>query len=189
MPFVVVLAAGMASRAMTAGFEWTYPLRVVAALVVLWHYRKTYVALDWRVDWTGPAAGVLVAAIWILLDHSGPMANSAPLAWIIARVAGAVITVPLAEELAFRGFLFRRLISADFETVPFVSFSWLALLASSVAFGLLHGERWIAGSIAGILFALAMNRRGRFANAVVAHAIANAAIAVDVLAFNRWGLW
>jgi CAAX prenyl protease-like protein len=101
----------------------------------------------------------------------------------------ATVTVPIAEELAFRGFLLRRFISPEFEAVSFRQFSWFALAASSVLFGLLHGERWIAGLIAGIIFALAVTRRGRFGNAVVAHATANALLAVDVLVFHRWGLW
>ena len=73
----------------------------------------------------------------------------------------AVLTVPLAEESAFRGYLVRRLISWNFESVSFRRLSWFALLVSSAAFGLLHSGYWIAGSIAGILFALAMIRRGQ----------------------------
>ena len=53
--------------------------------------------------------------------------------------------VPIAEELAFRGFLYRWLISRKFETVPFGQFSLIALFASSLLFGMLH-ERWLAAS-------------------------------------------
>ncbi len=198
VPFVGILAAGMASRALTGGFEWLYPLRFVAAIAALWWYRKTYAALDWRLDWTGPAAGIAVFGLWLLLGPTAasPMpgalfeaTSAARISWLILRVAAATVTVPLAEELAFRGFLLRRVLSPEFETVPFREFSWLALLVSSVLFGLLHGQRWIAGTLAGALFALTVTRRGRFGNAVIAHGVANALIAVDVLAFNRWGLW
>jgi CAAX prenyl protease-like protein len=109
--------------------------------------------------------------------------------WIVFRVLAAVVTVPLAEELAFRGYLMRRLLSRDFALVSFQRFSWLALLASSVAFGLLHGGFWIAGGIAGILFGLAVIRRGRILDAVMAHASANALLAVYVLASHKWHLW
>jgi exosortase E/protease (VPEID-CTERM system) len=198
MPFVVILAAGMVSRALTGGFEWLYPLRFFAAAAALWVYRPAYVSLDWHVDWTAPVLGLAVFAFWIALDRSGPVAIPGELAgaslalrsgWIILRILAAVVTVPIAEELAFRGFLLRRLISPDFEAVPFRAFSWLALLASSVIFGLLHGQRRVAGSLAGICFALAMQRRGRFGNAVIAHATANALLAVDVLVFHWWDLW
>ena len=109
--------------------------------------------------------------------------------WLALRVLGASLTVPIAEELAFRGFVYRRLFSADFESVSLSRFSWLALAVSSVLFGMMHGDRWFAGSVAGAMYGLAMIRRGRIADAIVAHGVTNALIAVDVLAFQRWHLW
>jgi CAAX prenyl protease-like protein len=108
--------------------------------------------------------------------------------WIAGRIAGSVITVPIAEELAFRGYLTRRLIAADFESIPPGSFAWPAFLISSVLFGALHG-RWVAGTLAGLLFAVVYYRRGRIGEAVIAHAVANALIAVWVLARDEWSLW
>src|SRR6202035_3776642 len=42
MPLLAILAAGMISHALSAGFEFLYPLRWIAALAVLWYYRKDY---------------------------------------------------------------------------------------------------------------------------------------------------
>jgi CAAX prenyl protease-like protein len=109
--------------------------------------------------------------------------------WLTLRVLAAVLTVPIAEELAFRGFLMRRLVSEHFESVSFRKFSWFALLVSSVVFGILHGGYWIAGVVAGILFGLAMIRRGRIGDAVIAHATANALLAAYVLTYHKWHLW
>jgi CAAX prenyl protease-like protein len=83
----------------------------------------------------------------------------------------------------------RRLISSDFDSVSFQHFSWFALLASSIAFGVLHGGYWVAGTIAGILFGLAVIRRGRIGDAVIAHVTANALLAAYVLAYHQWHLW
>jgi exosortase E/protease (VPEID-CTERM system) len=198
MPFVAIMAAGMAARAMTGSFEWLYGLRIVAVAITLWIYRATYKSIDWRFDWTAPAAGLLIFALWLALDRSGPgpmppelaaASSTARISWILLRVIGATVTVPIAEELAFRGFLLRRFISPEFEAVSFRAFSWFALLASSVLFGLLHGQRWLAGTIAGLVFALVVTRRGRLGNAIIAHATANALIAAAVLMFHRWNLW
>ncbi|MGA2711481.1 MAG: exosortase E/protease, VPEID-CTERM system [Bryobacteraceae bacterium] len=198
VPFVAILAAGMASRALSAEFEWLYSLRFFAAAIALWAFRRTYQGLDWSLDWTAPSAGVLVFVIWIGLDHSvrgsmPPQLAIAPAAvtfgWLTLRVLAAVVTVPIAEELAFRGFLLRRFISSDFDAVSLRRFSWLALLASSLIFGLLHGKQWISGSLAGAIYALTVIRRGRLGNAVVAHATTNALLAIDVLVFHHWELW
>jgi CAAX prenyl protease-like protein len=98
------------------------------------------------------------------------------------------VTVPLAEELAFRGYLTRRLIAPDFECVPLGRFTWASFLVSSALFGALHG-RWLAGTLAGMLYALALYRRRNLADPVLAHALTNALLAVHVLATGAWSLW
>ena len=81
-----------------------------------------------------------------------------------------MIVVPLAEELAFRGYLTRRLIADDFQAVPEGRFTGPSFLVSSLLFGLLH-QRWLAGTIAGMAYALVYYRRGKLIDAIAAHAI------------------
>ena len=97
--------------------------------------------------------------------------------------------MPITEELAFRGFLIRRLISRDFESISLRTFTYFSLLLSSVAFGLLHGNRWFAGTVAGTLYSIALLRRGRIGDAAVAHATTNALLAMWVLFRGAWYLW
>jgi exosortase E/protease (VPEID-CTERM system) len=201
-PFLAILAAAMISRAASGGFEWLYPLRFVAAAGVLWFFRSEYLKLDWRFGWFSVLAGFAVFGIWLGLDlvtgaHApsaivaGLASLSSPgrIAWLVFRTAAAVVTVPIAEELAFRGFLIRRLSSADFESLSPRHYTYIALLVSSVAFGLLHGQRWLAGTIAGLIYAAAFLRRGRIGDAVVAHATTNALLAALVLMGGKWDLW
>jgi CAAX prenyl protease-like protein len=208
LPFLAILAAGLVSVAVSDGFEWLYGLRLLAAAAVFYAYRREYRQMDWRFGWLGPVAGVVVFALWIGLDRwlgNRAPAGDVPLtsvseglarlssgqraAWIAARVAAAVVTVPAAEELAFRGYLARRLMSVDVETVPFASLSLIAVLGSSLAFGALHGRMWLAGMLAGVVFALVAKLRGRLGEAVAAHATANLLIAVWVFARGDYSLW
>jgi CAAX prenyl protease-like protein len=202
LPFLSILAAGMIAAAASAGFEWLYPLRFVAAGGVLWICRREYAKLNWSFSWFGPAIGVLVFAMWIAVDtfvngrssDAIPQALSASTApartiWIVFRVLAAITTVPIAEELVFRGYFIRRLISTNFESLPLNTFTWLGLGISSLAFGLLHGNLWFAGIMAGLLYGWAMLRRGRIGEAVVAHATTNALLAAYVLIFHHWHLW
>ena len=69
--------------------------------------------------------------------------------WFFFRIVGAVVTVPIAEELAFRGYVMRKLIANDFDSVRSGQFTWVSFMASSVLFGALHGE-WLAGILAGM---------------------------------------
>ena len=202
LPFLTVLAAGMVAGAASSEFEWLYPLRFFAAAAALWIFRKRYKNLDWRCGWLAPVAGALIFLLWIALDRfsshaaSGAMpislasaSSSARILWIAFRVLAAVTTVPLAEELAFRGYLLRRLVGSDFEAISFSHVTPVAILVSSAIFGVLHGGRWIAGVLAGIVLALLIMRRSRMGEALAAHAVANALIAIYVLAFNAWSLW
>ncbi len=200
MPFLAILAAGMVSRALSSEFEWLYALRFLAAAAAIWIFRDEYRKLDWQFGWLAALTGAVVIGLWIGFDrstsaesalgrHLGALPPVTRFAWLAVRTLGAVITVPIAEELAFRGYLMRRLMAADFEAVDCRRFSWMALVVSSVAFGLMHGERWLVGTVAGLLFGWIFLRRGRIGDAVVAHATANALLALWVLATGNWQLW
>ncbi|MDI1276137.1 exosortase E/protease, VPEID-CTERM system [Methylobacter sp.] len=200
VPFLVLMAVSMMSSAFSSGFDTLYPLRVVAIVIALYYFRKAYAGLGWRWTWQAPAIGTAVFIIWILLEPDidssktalsqglAELTSGSAAAWLVFRVLGSVITVPLAEELAFRGYLIRKLIAKDFENVPLVQFSWFSFMLTSVLFGLLH-ERWIAGTLAGMCYALALYRRGQIGDAVIAHMTTNALIAIFVLTQARWSLW
>jgi exosortase E/protease (VPEID-CTERM system) len=200
LPMLAILAAGMLTRAMSTGFDRLYWVRLPVALALLVYFRRSYRALDWRFSWHGPAAGVAVFAAWLLAarwlsPHAGMPATLAQLStlerawWIATRATVAVLIVPVVEELAFRGFLMRRLANADFEAVRFPDVRLMALLVSSVLFGLSHGAYWLPGMVAGLSFGAVAIRTGRFGEAVAAHTVANALLAATVLIFGSWQLW
>jgi exosortase E/protease (VPEID-CTERM system) len=200
MPLLAILAAGALSHAMSGGFESFYALRLVAGVGILALYHHRLWALDWRWSWRGPVLGVVIFVFWIVCAHFLLPAAAMPekLAamspewrgiWITSRVAAAVLTVPVAEELAYRGFLMRRLSNPDFESVPFRSVAWLPLAVTAVVFGLAHGALWLPGIVAGMAFGLIVVRRGSLGEAVAAHVTTNALIAATVLGAGQWQLW
>jgi CAAX prenyl protease-like protein len=199
---MALLAGSMAAQLVAAGFEWFYALRVVLSAAVLCYFVPTYRTWDWRISWRAIALGAGAFVVWTGLEALiSPAARAgvptalteAPAlwrtAWIAVRVLGAVVTVPIAEELAFRGFLLRRFDSEDFQSVAVKAVSWTAILVSSAAFGALHGERWLAGTVAGIIYAVAFLRRGSIGDAIAAHATTNALIGAEVLIAGHWQLW
>ncbi len=116
-------------------------LRMALSLAVRWRRSsrsgssgQRYARLDWRFGWPRSASGAALFALWLGMDAwvGGPrdatledglaaLPAVARLAWIATRAGAAVLTVPMAEELAFRGYLPRRLVAADFEAVSFRS--------------------------------------------------------------------
>jgi len=79
------------------------------------------------------------------------------------------------------------IISRRFELVGFSVFSWMALIISSAAFGLLHG-RWLAAFCAGLIYALLMLRQGRLSDAIAAHMTSNAVIIFWAVWAQQWSL-
>jgi exosortase E/protease (VPEID-CTERM system) len=200
MPMLAILAAAAVTRALSSDFEFLYPLRVVAGIWMLMRYRRILAALDWGWSWRGPTFGIVVFLLWVGAAHLQLHASGIPekLAalppslrslWIVSRLAGGVLVVPIAEELAYRGYLMRRLTQADFDAVRFQSVRWPALAATAIVFGFAHGALWLPGIAAGVLFGLMVVRRGQIGEAVVAHATSNALLAASVLGWNQWQLW
>lgn len=207
-PLLAIVATTLVTGLFITDFDYLYPIRVVVGLLVLGFFWKDYrtelseqLAGRALLSWQAIALGVLVFVLWIamaaLLGVQGlnqPPAELVALSpamrvlWLSARVLGATVAVPIAEELAFRGFLLRRLISADFSAVSYRRWSWPAVLISSLAFALVH-QAWIAAFFAGCLYAYAQYRRGLLSDAILAHAVTNALIAVQVLLGGQWSLW
>ena len=202
VPFLAILGASFVSKSASGYFEGLYPLRFVAAAAALWLFRHTYRTLNWRFGWAAPLTGAGIFLVWIapeFLSHAaaasplgtalGGLSPAARWVWIGFRVAAATITVPLAEELAFRGYLARRVMSRQFDAVPFTGLTAVSIAISSLAFGLMHGQHWGVGTVAGLAFALVLRHRGRMGDAVAAHAVSNLLLAAWVLARGDWGLW
>jgi exosortase E/protease (VPEID-CTERM system) len=200
LPLLAILACGMIAHALSAGFDLLYPLRLLGALVLLWMGRRHYRAMNWRFGWRAVLTGTAVFVIWVGCDRwlnqpSGVPPDLAALpvggrvGWILCRAGAAIVTVPIAEELAYRGFLMRRFVSREFERIDYRAAGPLALGASSLAFGLTHGSMWLPGTIAGVAYGWLAAVTNRIGEAAAAHAVTNGLIVVAVLAFQQWQLW
>jgi exosortase E/protease (VPEID-CTERM system) len=200
-PFFVITATAMLTGAFSAGIDWLYPLRVLAAGAVFWACRRHYAGLTWSYSWWSFGIGFGTFVLWLALMPEGTSRNegwptalqSVPLQWaapwVVLRVVGYVLTAPLAEELAFRGFLMRRIQQTDFQTLPVGAFSWASFVVSSVLFGAFHGSLWLPGTVAGMTFALALYRRRSLGEAVWAHATTNGLLALYAWTTGDWGVW
>ena len=216
LPFLALTAVTMLTRAFTSGFDVLYPLRVVCVVAVLWCLRGSYAWRECRISPVAVAIGAVAFAAWVVLTPVAAIFTAAAGAglspqdvmpqpflpsdprqlgqpwtalWLFFRVVGSVVTVPIAEELFFRGFVIRRCIAEDADSVPEGQFSLFSFVVSSVAFGALHGDAWLAGIVAGMLFAVALFWRRRLCDAVVAHATTNALLSGTVIATGSWSQW
>ncbi len=200
VPLMAIIVIGLLTKAVTADFSWLYPVPILAACVTLYSFRKPFLLLLTRPSIPAVAIGVIAFVLWIYLipedDSQSNQFNlqihSAPLwlvtIWLIFRVIGASLIVPIAEEFTFRGYIQPHL-QEWFAQKDMKSFSVILSLAlTSLLFGYVHSDI-LAGSVAGALFGLAYLQRKRVMDAVVAHAVTNALLAAYVLSNGYWSYW
>ncbi len=200
LPYLAVLLAGMVSHAVSTGVERLYWLRLIAAGLALGYSWPKLRGVDWRFTWRGGLAGLLAFALWIVVTRAMlppqamslagaalPPVSRAP--WFIEHILAGAAVIPLVDELAFRGYLMRRLRSADFESVSPGSLGLGALIVSSGVFGLCQGSFWLPAMLAGAVFGLVYMRTGRLGEAVAAHITGNTLIVAAALMGSQSQLW
>ena len=109
-------------------------------------------------------------------------------AFITVRLIGLAILVPLAEELFWRGFLLRWIISDNWTEVEIGKFTLKSFLWVTFLFTLAHPE-WFAAAIYCCLINILIYWKRDLWNCIVAHGISNLLLAIYILSTKTWGLW
>lgn len=196
VPFIVFMFASVAAGAFFPHPELGYPLKALAMVAVVVYFLPAYRGFVWRPNPLALVAGAAVGVFWLLLAEAGaegegslgealaPLGPGLLAGWLVARVLGTVLLVPLIEEAFFRGYVLTRIAGlrggGKLAAVA-------AIALSSALFAALHG-RWLAAGAAGVVFALVMLRRGRLGEAVQAHVAANLVVAIGAAAAGDWTL-
>ena len=96
----------------------------------------------------------------------------------------------IADEIFWRAFLLRFLISENFESVRFGTFSWLSFAVVTLAFGFSHSTAdWPAALVTGALYNIIAYRTKSLSACVLAHALTNLALGLWIVATKQWGFW
>jgi len=190
-----------------AALHWLYPLKALAVALALLMLRKHYD--EWHFNdfrslghtALSIGAGLLIFALWIRMDW--PFLSPSPppgydptlmedstlrILLIGSRLFGAVLVVPVMEELFWRSFLLRYLIDRDFSRVAVGLFTWPSFLITAILFGLEH-HYILAGIMAAIVFNLLLYHTRSIAQCTLAHAVANLALGIYVLQSGQWRFW
>jgi exosortase E/protease (VPEID-CTERM system) len=198
VPFIALMATSIIAALFAPHDQWFYLLKVAAVGGAVWFYRRVYASLAMAPSGLALAVGTGIGIAWVLTDPLSESGGALALwlatlptwfavLWLGCRGFGSVVLVPIAEELAFRGYLQRVLISRDFERVAPAHFTWLSFVTTSLLFGLMH-QRWMAAAIAGALYALLVYRSNRLSDAIAAHAASNLIIFIWAVTAGQWTL-
>lgn len=191
-------------------------IRGIGALVVVvlvWRHLPPLGKPHWGI---AIVAGILVAAGWAAgqhfcnglgIPHRLPLPlfagepeivnprdelGSGGLFWttVVARISVATITVPVVEELFWRGFLLRAMISwADFERVPLGKFTWFSFLGTSLLSTLEHPDNWVVSIFCWFAYNALMYWKKSLWLLIITHGITNLVLYIYVVAYNDWMFW
>jgi len=196
-------------------YPLAYPLVVVLVGAVTWMLlrRHRIIQPHWHVV-EAVLVGILGIALWIglselrleerLTTHLPAWLRPEPrvgfnpfqdlkhpwTAWVFVgiRLIGLVALVPVAEELFWRGFLSRWLISAQWEEVPLGRFNIPSFFFVTLLFTLAHPE-WIAAAIyCAVLNGLLYWKKDLW-SCIVAHGVSNLLLGIYILGTGAWWLW
>lgn len=208
VPFATILVFLAVHKYVPAGIE--YPLRCAVLVAVLVFVSRHVINLRVRHFAASLVIGIAVFLIWIGPDLLFPsyrahwlfqntimgklessLSNAARLdpTTLFFRALMAIVLVPIAEELFWRSWLMRWLISPKFESVPLGAYSASSFWITALLFASEHGAYWDVGLLAGIAYNWWMLRTKSLGDCILAHAVTNGCLAGYVLAAGKWEYW
>lgn len=215
VPYVLPFALFMVLLGVAPGLPLPYPAQAalwlgLVAMAILLVSRPVLDLRPTRPVGTA-VVGLAVCVLWILPDQlipgyreswlfqnalTGTIESSVPVesrgdsAALALRFLRAVVIVPIAEELFWRGWLVRWIDRPDdFRARPLGRMSGFAFGAVAVLFALEHGAYWDVGLVAGLIYNWWMMRTGSLGDLIWAHAITNAALSIWVIGAGQWQYW
>jgi len=108
--------------------------------------------------------------------------------FIVIRVAGLALLVPVVEEVFWRGFLSRWLIAPEWESVELGRFTATSFAGVTLFFTAAHPEWFAAAVYCALLNGLLIWKRDLW-NCIVAHGVSNVVLAAYVVSTGEWWLW
>jgi len=188
----------------------TYPAfyigKIAAVTAALVYFRGPLgdIRPSWGVVPLATVIGLAVLAEWLLIDwlvpypHLGSRIGYNPFAaiepggmrwgFLLARLYGLVLVVPVMEELFWRSFLLRYATTAEFTTLPIGQFSWAAFWIVVGLSAAAHPE-WLVAAIASAAFAWLLHYTRSLFAVIVCHAVTNAALGGYIMTTGQWQYW
>ena len=114
--------------------------------------------------------------------------DNAALGWafVLVRVLGRSLVVPPMEEVFYRSFFYRYIVSPKFQDVALGQWHSVAFVVTSVIFGLAHPDDWLPGVLCGAAYQWLVLRKKRLGDAMLAHSTTNLLISIYAIATNQW---
>jgi CAAX prenyl protease-like protein len=186
-----------------------YVARTAIVPVLLIGFWRYYTRISWRFAWLGVLVGVIGIVQWVGMqlwlqnhferfkpdpDPFNPFAHfgspAAAWAFVAVRVIGAVLIVPVMEELFWRDYLWRQILAPnDFKLAKVGEFEWSAFLIIPIVFATVHGNWWPTAIVWALMIGALLVYTKSLGACILAHAVTNLLLAGYVLVTKDWSFW
>src|SRR5436190_905173 len=190
-------------------YPWAYAARAVVVGVMLYLFRHTYTKIRWNHWWLGLIVGVVGFFQWVPMQlwlqrnfaffkpdekafNPETFFTTPALlyAFIAIRFIGAVIVVPIMEELFWRDFAWRSIVAPnDFKLARVGEWDPKAFVIVPLIFCVVHGNWWLTAIVWALLIGWLLVYTKSLGACIIAHATTNLLLGGYVLYSKQWSLW
>jgi hypothetical protein len=173
---------------------------------MLW---KRYTPIRWNYWWLGLLLGIVGIFQWVAMqlwlqrhfaifrpsgDAFNPLAQfhdpATQYTFIAIRLIGAVLVVPVMEELFWRDFLWRQILAPnDFKLAAVGEWGWAPFLIVAAAFSTVHGNWMPTALVWGIMIGALLVYTKSLGACIIMHATTNLLLGLYVLHTHEWSFW
>ena len=186
--------------------KWIYLIKISAVIAALLYFLRSYTELSKKPPMEdfmyAAVSGLIVFVVWIFpyptwlvagadavgVNPTQGLSSLEATLWLSTRMMGAVLIVPIMEELFWRSFIMRWYDNQDFLSVDPEKISGFAYIGSACIFALEH-NLWLAGLFAGLVYGELYKTYKNLWIPIFAHAVTNCILGVWVLFSGNWQYW
>lgn len=208
LPMAVFLLLTAAGGTWPGLYPLSYLLKtVLVAGLLIWLW-PAYTPIRWSHWWLGILVGILGILQWVpmqlllqrhfaffrpgdnVFDPTAHFSGGLLYAFLAIRIAGAVLLVPVMEELFWRDFAWRTLIAPnDFKLATVGEWDWKAFVFVPLIFATVHGNWALTAVVWAFLIGALLLYTRSLGACILAHATTNLLLAVYVLRWRDWAFW
>jgi uncharacterized protein len=192
---------------------WTYVAAYVARAIIVagllvWLW-PCYTKVRWNHWWLGVIVGVIGIFQWVGMqlflqqqhEHFRPgpdffnpekffQTPAGFWSFVVVRIVGAVLVVPVMEELFWRDYLWRQVLAPnDFKLAAVGEWSWTPFLIVAGAFAFVHGNWWLTSIVWALMVGALLVYTKSLGACIIAHSVTNLLLALYVLWKKDWAFW
>ena len=207
-PMAIFMSFTLVGQTWKSLYPWSYLIKTLVVAAALWLSWPRYTRIRWDYWWLGLIVGTIGVFQWVgtqlyleqfrFFQSSSDAFNPLDyfrgydgMMWgfIGVRAAGAVLVVPLMEELFWRDFFWRSIVSPDFKRIPIGTWAWFPFLGVAAAFSVAHGNWWLTSFVWALMIGALLVKTRSLGACIVAHATTNLLLAAYVVTSRQWFFW